>query len=120
MTSLVATKSPRLNYKDVQICFLAKGLPSVRTAFQRGEVGITTMANAAEALGEKGAELAAYVEAVKPRRGRKPPTAGVSKSYKVQQQGWVRVPVSVLGASKGDSVIIRFESDSIIIIKSKP
>lgn len=99
--------------KDVTILFLAEGEQAVREAFARGEITRAVLRKAAGTV--TGVDVSDLTAAR--QRGRKPPSAGEERHYKVIGEGasFVRVPMAALGLVAGDQVRIAFGSDSITV-----
>lgn len=118
----------KVSYKDVMILLLAEGLSAVEASFKDGTFSRHNLQAAVEHLAvcmprqsEDLAKFLAQAAPVRPHRGRVAPQTGDERDYKAQQVNdtdpYLRLPLSTLGAKKGDIVRVRFEADRLVVTR---
>lgn len=122
-------KPTRVTANDVLVAFLTGGTDAVRDLHKRSEIASKTMANAVQALTDKGmdtAELASLADDLFPEtgtgeRGRPAARVGEVRAYSVQQVNdgacFIRLPVDLLGAAKGSDVRVTFADGRITVTR---
>lgn len=129
-----ATKAKRvrgISTAAAQVLALTAGKAGVVAALERGDVTAATVRKAAAEMREAGQEkpagvLDAAADQVAPksdRRGRSMPEVGEQRVYRAQAtdddgaDAWIRVPVVLLGAGRGDGVLVTFRDGEISLTR---
>lgn len=117
-----------ITYKDVIIMFLAEGLSLIEKNVKDSKVKVGAVRRAARELKasfpDRADLLSAFADKIQPvhsGRGRTQPKAGDERDYKAQKLGengpFLRLPLSVLDAKKGQLVTVRFQADRLTVVK---
>lgn len=119
----------RITYQTVSLAFLTQGIEAAKAQLTAPNCGkpFDVATKACVNLASMGAdvrELESLASKLRPvagnGRGALSLADAGSKKYKAQQVGedgdvWIRVPVSALGAVKGDDILVTFAGDEIKI-----
>ena len=118
----------RITSQQVAFLALTEGVSAVSALHAKPgcEIAPATFAAAVELLAtqpETAAALSALADSLHPEssgeRGRPAAKVGDSRTYKVQKVGemdeFIRLPVSLLGLSKGETATVTFEDGRIVV-----
>ena len=128
------TLPTRVTYQTVALAFIAQGLEAAKAQLSAPQCAkphdVATKACVQLAsMGAPAPELEALARSLAPAnagngRGALSLASAGSKQYRAQQVGedgdvWIRVPVSALGARKGDAITVTVEGDAIRVEMTK-
>ena len=122
-------RSRGMSAAQIQVLALTEGATAVLAVLRDGRASAATARKAAESLtaSPKVARvILAAADEVAPQgegRGRTPPVVGEQRVYRAQAlsdegDAWVRVPVSTLGAERGQGVLVSFLDGRIVLAVS--
>ncbi len=120
------------SYKDIALVFLTEGIAGVETCRAEG-VSDDVIVKAFESLQASGSDtdvgefeqfIGQNIELTNGAgRGRPAPVLGASRIYKAQRVGetgaFIRLPVELLGCTKGEGVKVSFENGRMIVEKAE-
>ena len=124
MSQIKKPKRVIVSFKDVQIAYLLKGMPGVKTLIKNKKNASMLLRKAVKELKDAGKEtkiLEEYIELnfSKKSRGRTMPLVGQERVYRAQKLdmggAFLRLPLSSLGTVKGGQVQVSFEQDRIVV-----
>lgn len=121
-------RKSRVTGKDVAFLMLTDGISAVAAKHAKDGIAPATADNAIDLLGAR-PDLAATLQAWRDStfqasdgaRGRPAVKVGESRAYRAQQVGddgdvFIRLPLSLLGAKKGDPVSCTFNADRTVTV----
>ena len=122
----MATRKNRKSWRAAQLYILLNGVSSLRSIAD--DVSPASLRRVLKDFKERNHALADDLEtylvdelkvSVEDLAGRVAPSAGCSRSYLVQSikagPPWIRLPVNVLDAQKGDKVQVSFDQEKIVV-----
>jgi len=126
--NVAPVRKVRITSQQVAFLALTEGVAAVTALHAKPgcEIAPATFAAAVELLAtqpETAAALTALADSLHPEssgeRGRPAAKVGDSRAYKVQKVGemdeFIRLPVSLLGLSKGETATVTFEDGRIVV-----
>lgn len=128
-TVTATRKASRVTAQDVVLALTLDGIDEVRALHKRDGIAVATFGKAVELLNSKGRNddgnaLADLCDELFPdqgtgERGRPAARNGETRAYSVQQVNggacFIRLPVDLLGASKGSEVHVTFSAEGITV-----
>jgi hypothetical protein len=121
-------KTVRVTSKDLEIAFLIGQLDGVNDLIENAgkTPGKKVFSQAITSLDSKGletAEFASFIAELFPAsgkgRGKQQPVSGETRFYSVQKvknsAPFIRLPLSIMGAERGQEVAVKFDNNKIIV-----